>query len=768
MIALRQEPKRWWWALLLVALPIVAYRPAWHAGFVWDDDRWVTRNPLVSAPDGLYRIWFSTDSPSQYFPLVTTTFRFEHALWGLSASGYHGLNILLHAINALLVWRLLARLRVPGAWFAAAVFALHPVNVESVAWVSELKNVQSLFFSLIALLAWATFVARTWRAGFPDPAVADSRGEVTPIHHSVFHSATARSGDPALQLSPRAPWVWYGLALVAYFAALLSKSTACTLPVALFAVLWLKRDRIGWRRIAHIVPFVVLGAGMALLTMWWERYHQGTAGKAFAFGPLDRVLIASRAIWFYLGKLLWPVDLSFAYSPWKIDPANPLAYGWVLACALAVGALIALRHRFGRSIGVATLFYVGTLAPLLGLVMLWTFQYKFVADHYQYVASIGPIAAIAAGSAIWPFWAGRAQALRIAAGALVLLTLAGLTWRQCGQYRDLETLWRTTLSRSPDSFLALNNLGEELLRQGRVAEAMPLLERTLQLKPESAQARCNLGVALLQRGQVEPALREFTLATQLQPELAEAHKNLSDVFILQGRMHDALLAAQRAVALDPNFAEAENDLGNALLNEGRVDEAIGHLQKALTLQPTFPNALNNMGVALIAKGRIPEATALFRRTVEILPQFAQAHHNLGRLELMQGHAHEAVARYELALKIQPDDPDTMSSLAWVLATWPDASIRNGAKAVELAQRANEITHGESPAILGTLAAAYAEAGRFADAVTAVQRALKLAEAQSNASMAELLRSQLKLHQSNAPLRDPSAPAAAQNPVTVNG
>src|SRR5262245_46525519 len=268
---------RWWnqaWlaGLVLVALTVFAYQPAWNAGFIWDDDAYVTQNSLLTAPDGLKRIWFSLDSPSQYFPLVYTTFRFERALWGLNAAGYHWVNLLLHAVNALLVWRLLTRLKIPGAWLAAAIFALHPVNVESVAWTTQLKNVQSLFFSLLALLTWIEFVETDRHRGR-----------------------------------------WYGLTLLFYALALLSKTTACTLPAALLLILWLKRRPIQWNRIAQIVPFLMMGVAMGMVSMWWERHHQGTEGAIYSIPLLERVLIASRAVWFYAGKLLWPSNLTFNY-----------------------------------------------------------------------------------------------------------------------------------------------------------------------------------------------------------------------------------------------------------------------------------------------------------------------------------------------------------------------------------------------------------------------------------------------------------------------
>ena len=339
--------RAWLKGLMLVVAVFLAYQPVWHAGFIWDDDVYVTQNRLLTAPDGLKRIWFSLNSPSQYFPLTYTTFRIEQALWGLKPAGYHGVNILLHAVNALLVWRLLKRLAVPGAWLAAAIFALHPVQVESVAWITERKNVLSLFFDLLALLAWIEFVEER----------------------------------------PKPGWRFYFLSLIFYLLALCSKTTACTLPAALLLVLWLKEKPINRFRLAQMIPFLVLGVGMGLVTVWWERYHQGTQGGFFPYGLPERILIASHAIWFYAGKLIWPVNLTFSYLRWPINAADPLAYGWLVAGAGACAAIYFARRYTGRSVEVAGLFYVATLSPMLGFIMLYTFRYAFVADHYQYIAS---------------------------------------------------------------------------------------------------------------------------------------------------------------------------------------------------------------------------------------------------------------------------------------------------------------------------------------------------------------------------------------------
>ncbi len=295
-----RRTRAWVFGLLLAAITIFAYRPAWNGGFLWDDDDYIIKNDLLTASDGLQRIWFSLDSPSQYFPLVYTTFRIERALWGVNPTGYHWVNLVLHVANALLVWRVLARLNVPGSWLAGAIFALHPVQVESVAWITERKNVLMGFFFLLTLLAWIAFI--------------DKR--------------------------TKRPWRFYGLALIFYLLALSAKSAACTLPAALLLVLWLQKKPINKRRLLQIVPFVIMGIGMGLLAVWWERYHQGTSRAVFTFlGPMERVLVASRAVWFYLSKLIWPADLTFIYPKWTISSTHLGNYIWLLA---GIGLCVAI------------------------------------------------------------------------------------------------------------------------------------------------------------------------------------------------------------------------------------------------------------------------------------------------------------------------------------------------------------------------------------------------------------------------------------------
>ena len=667
-------------ALVLAAVTILVYRPAWNGGFLWDDDAYVTNNELLTAPDGLRRIWFSLDSPSQYFPLVYTTFRFEHALWGLNPTGYHWINLVLHIANALLVWAVLARLKIPGAWLAGAIFALHPVQVESVAWITERKNVLMGFFFLLTLLAWIGFVdERTKRA-----------------------------------------WLFYGLALILYLLALSAKTTACTLPAALFLILWLLDQRISWKRIFQIVPFVVLGLAMGSLAIWWERYHQGTSRAIFTFlNPIERILVASRAVWFYLSKLLWPSKLTFIYPRWDIASTHVLGYVCLLTGLIACMVIYFLRRYLGRSIEVAAAFFVATLSPVLGFIMLYTFRYTFVADHYQYLACIGPIALVSAGLVNVADTFKKNRDVILTAALCIVTVLATLAWRQAGMYGNIETLWRTTLARNPGCWMAHNNLGIVLFEKGQLDEAIAHYRRTLQMQPNFWDADYNLGSALLGKGEVD----------------------------------EAILYCEKAVAKEPNDPDAQVALANALLQKKRIDDAIVHYQKAVAMRPDYFLARYGLGHALLEKGQLSAAIEHCRAALLIRPSNPDCHTILGVALDESGHSVEAIQHYERALEISPQSVSALNNLAWLLATCPDVSLRNGARAIQLALQADQLSGGTNAVVLRTLAAGYAEAGQFGKAIESGRAATRLAEMQGDNSLAEELEQQIALYELGLPYHE---------------
>ncbi len=667
-------------AVVLTAVTILAYRPAWHGGFLWDDDDYIIKNELLTAPDGWQRIWFSLDSPSQYFPFTYSTFRIEHALWGLNTTGYHWVNLLLHVGSALLVWAVLARLRVPGAWLAAAIFALHPVQVESVAWITERKNVLMGFFFLLTLLAWIVFV--------------DER--------------------------TRRPWLFYCLALVCYVLALSAKATACTLPAALFLILWLQKKPITMRRVIQILPFVVLGIGMGLLVVWWERYHQGTNRGLFTFlSPIERILLASRAIWFYLSKIFWPSNLTFIYPRWNISPANLIDYIWLVAGIAACVVIYFLRRYVGRGVEGAAAFFVATLSPVLGFVMLFTFRYTFVADHYQYLACIGPIALASAGIVNLSDKFAQYRGVIVSVALLVVASLGTLTWRQAATYTDIETLWRTTLARNPECWMAQTNLGLVLLQKGEIDDGIAHYRSALQMQPDSWDAEYNLGTALLGKGQVD----------------------------------EAILHCEKAVAMRPTDPDAQVSLGDALFQKGRIDEAMAHYQKAITVHPDHFLARYSLGHALLEKGELDSAIQVCRSALLLRPSDADCHTTLAIALEEKGNPAEAIQHYQKALEFAPQSISTLTNLAWLLATSQDASLRDGPKAVELAKQADRLVGGTNTLVLRTLAAAYAENGEFANAIRTAQSAMQLARMHGEDSLTTDLVQQIALYRLGMPYRD---------------
>jgi Tfp pilus assembly protein PilF len=559
-------PPGWFWlGLCIVVATLAAYWPVFSTGFIWDDDAYVTGNTLLTAPDGWSRIWFSAHSQSQYFPLVYSTLRCEYALWGLNPAGYHIVNVGLHIVNALLVWALLRRLALPGAWLAGAVFALHPVQVETVAWITELKNTESTLFYLLAVFAWLQFCG--------------GRGR----------------------------W-FYALALALHALAVFAKTTACTLPAALLLVLWLKNEPLTWRRVIQTLPFLLLGFSLGLLSVWWEN-HLGDYEPKFHLlgGPLDRLLIATHAVWFYAGKIFWPANLTFSYPRWEINAGDWRQYGWLVA-GLVVAALVWLgrvglvqepatsrvgrpplrwlsRIRLGRGPAAALIFFVAALSPMLGFIPLYTFYFSYVADHYQYFACVGLIA-LATGLAVhflenWP--AGRRWQAPMAAALLLVLGI--LTWRQGGAYRSLDRLWADTLEKNPRSWMAHTNLGRLLAQRGEFNDAEAHYRTALAIYSGAESVHYNYGNLLAKTGRLEEAIAQYRQALQIAPGKADAHNNLGFVLNKQHRTDEAIAEYERAILDQPDYADAYYNLGNALAAEHRMEAAVAAYRRAVRLNP---------------------------------------------------------------------------------------------------------------------------------------------------------------------------------------
>jgi len=517
----------------------------------------------------------------------------------------------------------------------------------------------------------------------------------------------------------RRQWIFYSLALLFYALALSAKATACTLPAALFLILWLQRKPVTMRRLMQIVPFVVLGIGIGLLAVWWERYHQGTNRGMFTFlSPIERILVASRAVWFYLSKIFWPFKLTFIYPRWNISTGDLFDYIWLLACIAGCMAIYFLRRYFGRSVEVAAAFFVTTLSPVIGFIMLFTFRYTFVADHYQYLACIGPIALASAGIVSLSDKFAHYRAVIVSAALLVVASLGTLTWRQAATYSDIETLWRTTLARNPECWMA----------------------------------HTNLGLVFFQKGQVDDAIAHYRSALQMQPDWWDAEYNLGTALLAKGQVDEAILHCDKAVSMRPTDPDAQVSLGNLLLQKGRIDDAIAHYQKAITVRPDHFLARSGLGQALLEKGDLDSAIQVCRSALLLRPLDPDCHTTLAIALEEKGNPAQAIQHYQKALEVAPGSIPTLTNFAWLLATSQDAALRNGGKAVELAAQANQLVGGTNTIVLRTLAAAYAEKGEFGNAIRTARSAMQLARMHGEDSLTTDLAQQIALYQLGMPYR----------------
>jgi tetratricopeptide (TPR) repeat protein len=622
----------WLPATAIVVLTLLAYSAVWSAGFVWDDDKYVFQNSTLHDLHGLFRIWFEVGAVPQYYPLVHSTFWLEYHLWDLHPAGYHIDNVLLHALAAVLLGLLLRQLRLPGAWLVAALFAVHPVNVESVAWITERKNVLCGVFYFAAALAWFRY-------------------------------------NPVTDTAP-GPRRWYYLSLLFFILALFSKTVACSLPVALLLVIWWKRGRIRAGDLWPLLPFFAAGLGLGMLTSWTEKHHVGAEGMDWTLTLGQRGLIAGRALWFYAGKLFCPANLTFIYPRWNVDTAVWWQWLFPLAAIAVVTALWLCKKSLGRGPLAAVLFFAVTLFPALGFVNVYPMLFSFVADHFQYLAGVG-LLVLLAGAA--DRFAGRWQRVLL----ILPPALAVLTWRQTLAYHDIETLWRDTLRKNPACWLAEYNLGAELVQDGKPVEAGEHLRRALQLQPQEPLIHYNLGLLLAQQGRFADALEEYLAAVKSNPGSAQAHNGLGNTLARLDRTGEAIQQFQTAVELEPGFVEARNNLGLALIQQDRLDEGIAQLQQATRQQPDDVSAQFNLGRAFAAKNDFAEAVREYELALQYEPDFGDAHNELGIALARLGRFAEAAAHFREALRQQPADADLHFNLASALNA---AGDRQGAMA----------------------------------------------------------------------------------------
>jgi len=651
----------WILGLILVLAVILVYQPVWYAGYIWDDDRHVTANPCIVGPLGLKEIW--TTSAGQFFPLVLTTFWVEHVLWGLNPLGYHLVNVFMHGACAIVLWRVLRGLQIPGAWLGAALWALHPVQVESVAWITEMKNTQSCAFYLLTTLFFVRWL------GTKEPP-------------------------------KRCDWN-YALALVFAVLAMASKSSTVVLPIVLCLCAWWVEGRWQWHHLMRLAPVFLMAVVASAITLWPQTPDvTAIADPQFARSGPERVASVGDAAWFYLGKLIWPHPLMAIYPRWRIDAGQWVSYLPLLAVIVVMFILWFKRETRFRPCFFALSYFLVVLSPFLGLIDLSFWQYSFVEDHLQYLACMGPLALAGAGLVrLAEFVIPGRPCLQSILGAGVLLALGVLSWQQTWVYESEETLWTDTLAGNSNCFAGYANLGVVLRKKGQLDEAMVQFQKALAINPNLAATYNNIGDVLHEKGQVDEAIAYYQKALEINPNMAEAHNNLGNALLQKRRVDEAMVQFQKALAINPNLADVHNNLGNILFQRGQVDQAMIQYGKTLECDPHNTHAQVNLGSAFLQKGQVDKAiwqfqkileinsndadfhynlgNALFRKgqfdgaieqyqkALEINPNYAEAHNNLGAVLLQKGLIDEALAQFHEALRLKPDYVDAQNNLAKV-------------------------------------------------------------------------------------------------------
>jgi protein O-mannosyl-transferase len=646
-------------AAILALAVFFAYFPSLNGSFIWDDELYLTNAPLIINSDCLHRIWSSTD-PIDYWPLTNTSFWLEWRLWGMHSTGCHFTNLVLHIAASLLIWTILRKLSIPGAFLAGLIFALHPVNVESVAWIAQRKNTMSMLFFLVSILWYMKFdeLARPWLAA----------KQLT----AYRQPSTARC------------FLWYWLSLAAFILAMLSKGSAAVLPMLLLGIIWWRR-RLTKRDFLRTAPFFIVAAVLTLVNIWFQRHDVEIIRNA---GLLERLLGAGAVVWFYLYKALIPLNLIFIYPQWDIQTGQLLCWIPLLAAVVVTAVLWKYRKGWTRPLLFAWGFFCVSLLPVMGFTDVYFMKYSLVADHYQYAALIGVIALLAAG---WHIWQKHAKSpTRWAADCVPLVAtvlLVTLTWQQSALYSDPITLYQATLEKNPQCWMAHNNLGLLLEEKGDLNEALDHYNQSASLNPNNAEAYNNRGFIMLKTGRMPEAIAQFEQALRYKPNFPEAHNNIGLALSSIGRMPDAIDHYQQALRIKPTYAEALNNMGEAFTRSDRPKEAIECYEQALALKSDFPEAQHNLGSILLQTGHPQEAIKYFEQTLKLKPDFFRTHNNLGTALLRSGRFDEAIEHYKQALRIKPDYIEAYANLAsaYAKANRPAEAVQFAKKGLEIAR-----------------------------------------------------------------------------------
>jgi tetratricopeptide (TPR) repeat protein len=606
--------------LILFLVAVAVYVPAMSAGFVWDDELEVVGNQVIQSPDQLAEVWLRGDT-ADYYPLKSTVQWVGWRLWGANPMGYHLVNIALHALGAVLLWRWLARLAVPGAWLAGLLFAVHPVNVESVAWISELKNTLSLVFFMLTLLAYARYESRPSRKG-------------------------------------------YAAALLAFVCALLSKTSVAPLPIVLLVAAYWQRGIVTRSDLRRAVPFLCLSVLFSAIAVKLQ-FDRAIGHDFMAMTPpggwASRLAAGGLALGFYLFHAVAPVGLMMIYPQWQLRSPAPWNYLPWLGFAAIFAVCWQNRAILGRGPICALSYFVAMLLPVLGFVKMSFMWHSLVADHFEYLAVIGIIALEAGAGATL---AARRPSLRpalLGVAAIVVAGFAAMCWRHEGSFSDEEVLWRDTLAANPGAWAAHDRLAAMLLTQGREADALEHFRLAVQSEPLQPMARANYGYALSRVGRQDEAIEQYRIGLRLE-NAPLLHTVLALTYANTDRYDESIEQCREALALDPASPQAYCALGYVLQKKGDLKGAVENLTRALQIDPDLHEGRIVLARTYMLLKRDDDALAQLREVIRAQPKTAWAHAMIGSLLLDEKNPGEAIPHLRRALELNPADGEAAGLL----------------------------------------------------------------------------------------------------------
>jgi protein O-mannosyl-transferase len=571
-------------AAIIVCVVFLAYLPSLNGGFLLDDDTLLTENNMVQTPGGLYQFWF-TNKSIDYWPVTNTTFWFEWRLWEMNSAGFHVSNLILHVVDTLLIWIILRKLSIPGAFWAAMLFALHPVNVESVAWIASRKNLLSMLFFLLSILWFLKFLERAPRPTFGWRPLAAKQILPTDCHPlSTDHHPLSTDHCPppvfsSFILHPSSFILWYGLSLSAFILAMLSKGSAVLLPAVLLGIIWWRR-RVTINDLVRIAPFIIVAVTLAVVNIWFQTHGSGIPIRPADF--TERLLGAGGVVWFYLYQAVLPINLALVYPQWTIKPANLLWWLPLFACLIITLVLWGYRKSWSRQTLLAWGFFCLALVPVMGFTDVGYMRYSMVADRYQHFAMIGVLSLSAAGYGAWlKRTRGTVYRVSIFTAALVVGILFCLTWRQSALYNDTATYYQAMLQKNPHCWGAYNNLGKLQYKAGNPKKAIEYYKQALAVDPNDARTHFNLAEALRSLDQSKQAIIHYQKALSIYPRFVYAHNDLGTLLATTDQHQKAIEEFQIVIRLNPDFAEAYGNLAVAYSKINRPTEALAFARKAM-------------------------------------------------------------------------------------------------------------------------------------------------------------------------------------------